>query len=292
MNIDGSLLSASSDKSKLLTHIIKYQVSNVQSFEVSADSIVIIDAMVIVQSIDIKALKLTTCEDIGFFFFNKIKSLTKGFQQIHIVFDTYKEPSLKSATRERRRRGEMAVKYKVSPKLDISKLTIKKLLTHIETKKDLKKYLSNLCSERLMQQNREFVISVDGVSFGSLEFPSNNNHEEADTLIVLHAKLASSTTAFQPRIVIFSPDTDVLVLLVSHAMKLSKECYLQLSHAGIVNIHTIRQNLREQKSKSLIGLHTLTGCDTVGKFAGKTKTSWWNEFLSTHHSFPNWRKLY
>ena len=90
-----------------------------------------------------------------------------------------------------------------------------------------------------MQQNREFVISVDGVSFGSLEFPSNNNHEEADTLIVLHATLASSTNAFQPQIVIFSPDTDVLVLLVSHAMKLSKECYLQLSHTGIVNIHTI-----------------------------------------------------
>ena len=88
------------------------------------------------------------------FFFNKITSLTKGFQQIHIVFDTYKEHSLKSATRERRRRGENAIKYKVSPKLDISKLTIKKLLTHIETKKDLTKYLSNLCSERLMQQKR------------------------------------------------------------------------------------------------------------------------------------------
>ena len=167
MNIDVTLLSASSGKSKLLSHIIKYQVSNVQSFEVSAHSIDIIDAMVIVQSIDIKALKLTTCEDIGIFFFNKITSLTKGFQQIHIVFDIYKEPSLKSATRERRRREEMAVKYKVSPKLDISKLTIKKLLTHIETKKDLTKYLSNLCSERLMQQNGECVISVDGVSFGS-----------------------------------------------------------------------------------------------------------------------------
>ena len=61
------------------------------------------------------------------------------FQQIRIVFDTYKEHSLKSATRERRIRGENAIKYKVSPKLDISKLTIKKLLTHIETKKHLTK---------------------------------------------------------------------------------------------------------------------------------------------------------
>ena len=77
-----------------------------------------------------------------------LTSLTKGFQQIHNVFDNYKEHSLKSATRERRRRGENAIKYKVSPKLDISKLTIKKLLTHIETKT---KYLSNLCLERLMQ---------------------------------------------------------------------------------------------------------------------------------------------
>ena len=181
------------------------------------------------------------------------------------------------------------MQHKVSPKLEISKLTIKKLLTHIETKKDLTKYLSNLCSERLMQQKREFVISVDSVSFGSLEF-SNNNHEEADTLIVLHATLASSTTALQPRIVIFSLDTDVLVLLVSHATKLSKECYLHtcylhvlLAHAGIVNIHTVRENLGEQKSKAF-GLHALTGCDTVGKLAGETKTSWWNGFLKADSS--------
>ena len=91
--------------------------------------------------------------------------------------------------------------------------------------------------------------------------------------------LASFTIALQPRIVIFSPDTDVLVLLVSHAMKLSKECYLQLSHAGIVNIHTIQENLGEQKCKAIIGLHALNGCDTVGKFAGKSRTSCWNEFL-------------
>ena len=111
MNIDGSLLSASSDKSKLLTHIIKYQVSNVQSFKVSADSIALIDAMLIVQCIDIKAWKVKTCEDIGNLFFNKITPLTKGFQKIHYVFDTYKEHSLKFATRERRRRGENAIKY-------------------------------------------------------------------------------------------------------------------------------------------------------------------------------------
>ena len=86
------------------------------------------DAMAIVQGGDIKALKLKTCEDIENVFFNKITSLTKGFQQIYIVFGTYKEHSLKFATRERRRRGENAIKYKVSPKLDISKLTIKKLL--------------------------------------------------------------------------------------------------------------------------------------------------------------------
>ena len=48
----------------------------------------------------------------------------------------------------------------------------------------------------------------------------------------------------------------------------------------MINITHIHESLRERKTKALSGLHSFSGCDTVGKFTGKGKRSWLQTFMS------------
>ena len=101
-----------------------------------------------------------------------------------------------------------------------------------------------------------------------------SNHEEADTWMILHAKHVQGLCIIH--------DTDVLVLILSHSntldashMKAGKG-----SKSRIINIKSVRDQITKDLPpgtslqdflKSLIGLHVLTGCDTVSAFAGKGK---------------------
>ena len=102
------------------------------------------------------------------------------------------------------------------------------------------------------------------------------SHEEADTRMILHAK------HIQGPILIHADDTDVLVLLLSHSNVLG-DVYIKAgrgSKSRIIQIKRIVENLTKDLAtvigvqdflKSLIGLHAITGCDTVSTFTGKGK---------------------
>ena len=102
------------------------------------------------------------------------------------------------------------------------------------------------------------------------------NHEEADTLMVLHAKHTRG------KCVIHSLDTEVLVLLFGHAHKLAK-CYLQKGKEAkhrIVWISEVADQLgkkvtegipKQDACEGLIVLHALTDCYTVSAFTSKGK---------------------
>ena len=106
------------------------------------------------------------------------------------------------------------------------------------------------------------------------------NHEEADTRMILHAEHSGGTS------IIHCDDTDVLVLLLSHSNSLGR-CYLKKgrgSKSRIIELSQVVEKLvkqlaagihRQEFLKSLIGAHSLTGCDTVSAFAGKGK---WKAF--------------
>ena len=101
-------------------------------------------------------------------------------------------------------------------------------------------------------------------------------HEEADTRIVLHAQHASG------KCVIHCDNTDVLILPLAHSQSLG-ECYIKKgksSQFGIIEMSLIVDYLskqffddicKENYLKALIGIHALTGCDTVSAFCGKGK---------------------
>ena len=102
------------------------------------------------------------------------------------------------------------------------------------------------------------------------------SHEEADTRMILHA------SHIQGPVLIHTYDTDVLVLLLSHSNILG-DVYMKAgrgSKSRIIQIKRIVENLTKDLAtgirvqdflKSLIGLHAISGCDTVSAFAGKGK---------------------
>ena len=48
---------------------------------------------------------------------------------------------------------------------------------------------------------------------------------------------------------------------------------------GYVDIKLLSEKLENDTSKALLTLHALTGCDTTGKFEGKSKQFWFWRFL-------------
>ena len=58
---------------------------------------------------------------------------------------------------------------------------------------------------------------------------------------------------------VFSPDTDVLVLLIEHSSKISPRLNMVLSPTNTIDIKYVAGILGEDKYNALIGLHALTG---------------------------------
>ena len=99
-----------------------------------------------------------------------------------------------------------------------------------------------------------------------------SDHEEADTRLLLHAKHAAET---HNRIVIQSPDTDVVVLSVAHFQRLGcNELWFKTGvkdKSRFIPIHTLAAKFGSQLCDSLLSLHALTGCDSTSALSGLGK---------------------
>ena len=97
----------------------------------------------------------------------------------------------------------------------------------------------------------------------------------------VHAKSASIT---YEKVLISSPDTDVLLIALSKCSEINARLYMLTgtgSKKRIIDIDEVADGLhwefgldicsKEQLLKSMIGLHWFTGCDTVSAFASKGK---------------------
>ena len=101
-----------------------------------------------------------------------------------------------------------------------------------------------------------------------------SDHEEADTRLLLHAKHACEDGH---RIVIQSPDTDVLLLCVSHYREIG--CQELWFRTGVkdrlryIPAHDVSTNLDPEICSALPAFHALTGCDSTSAFLciGKKK---------------------
>ena len=86
---------------------------------------------------------------------------------------------------------------------------------------------------------------------------------------------------FGKLILVLCNDTDVFCLLLTFYWKIRcVNIVVKWSEEMYLDIGMICSSLGEQKAKCFIGLHSLTGCDTVEKVYGKSKLSWVKLFPS------------
>ena len=78
---------------------------------------------------------------------------SQEYDEIRMVFDKYQENSLKDLTRHKRTQGK-SQRYKISSDANIEGITMKMLLSHVLTKRDLTMFLGDELAESLQQMGK------------------------------------------------------------------------------------------------------------------------------------------
>ena len=226
---DGTILPCL-DKSKLIHLLNKLATAETpqddqQPEEVGMDftpdapshKIALVDGMVLLQKMAKKPAKIVTVKDLGECFNDRIMSLKRDYHEIILVFDTYRDDSLKSATRDKRRQGRAPIQYHVRDDTNIKHIPISRLLSHEKTKADLTNYLAAKTLEYNRTSHKLVISSSSGHTRSNKDLLfQDNNHEEADTLLTYQAVLASQQNPSKGQMVFFSQDTDVLVFILAN----------------------------------------------------------------------------
>jgi len=175
--------------------------------------IALVEGMVLVQQMAKKPATIVTIKDLSECFNDRQMSLTRDYDEIILVFDTYRDNSLKSATRDKRRQGRASVQYQVRDDTTIKHIPMSRFLSHDKTKTDLTNYFAakTLRVQQYITQTGHYLLCRHTKSNKDLLF-QNNNHEKADTLLIYQAVLASQRNPPDAQMLFFSPDTDVLML--------------------------------------------------------------------------------
>ena len=278
------------DKSKLMARLESYQ-DGFQDRPLPATEHVLIDGGLILHSHLSSLGYISSYESLARSLLGQV--CRNNAQTVHVLFDKYRECSLKS--NERDARGSVHKKFVITGSEQSPKLGCQKLLRIPSFKEELAKFLLK------EWQNNNYVHILGAktlfVSHGGecLKYKAESeimltekpllfqaNHEEADTLIGFHlSKLHGNA-------VIRSSDTDVLVVAIAmlalNKVPIDSENdqgnYSVILDCGTSNnrryidVNSIRNHL-ESKQKNLAialpGLHAFTGCDFTEAFNRKGK---------------------
>jgi len=120
--------------------------------------------MVLVQQMTKKSGTISIVKDLSQHFIDRLLTLTEDFDEVILVFDTYKAKSLKQKTREKRRQGKDPIQYQIADDTSIKQIPMGRFLSHEKTKADLAKYLA----EAVLKKNAN----------------APKKHEDADTLMM------------------------------------------------------------------------------------------------------------
>jgi len=177
----------------------------------------------------------------------------------------YIQQSLKARTRKKRTSGN-ETRYKISSNSDISKIPLKTLLANIETKQALTEYLAAYVMDSL-EGTRKLAITFAKQTVTNISDFSDDmrchDHEEADTLLILHAIGVAKRNPFTECIIV-SPDTDVFLLLLHHYEQIPNATLFRTRTGNKerdISIQRCYESLGSEKSKAIFGFHVLTGCD-------------------------------
>ena len=83
-----------------------------------------------------------TVVDLSHTFNYLLLSMTMEYDEIILVFDTYRDVCLKYTTREARLQGQRPMQYQIHDETRIKHITMKRFLSHDKTKADIADYLA------------------------------------------------------------------------------------------------------------------------------------------------------
>jgi len=115
----------------------------------NCQKIAVVDRMVLVQKLSKKAV--VTVKDLSVCFNDRLMNLTRHFDEVIVVFDTYRADSLKNRTKQKRRKGKDPMQYQVRDETSIRHITLSPFLSHDQTKANLTECLA----EKTLDYNKD-----------------------------------------------------------------------------------------------------------------------------------------
>lgn len=278
-NADGVM--AKTDKSTLFRKLEEFSKSKPPN---AADAC-IVDGNFILYTLPLSNLP-KTYEGLARTYLIKICALSTN--SVHVAFDSYHEPSIKSS--ERSRRGNSVRNYVITgpqqnrpvDMLDALKsTTFKKSLPSFFVEEWKKDHYMDIIGTRILYVNHLGICTRYFVQNG--EFKNENvlelccNHDEADTKLCLHA-LYSSKMEGITNIVIRASDTDVGIILIHHAHKCRANMWMltgliSKNNLRYVNLTEIANSLGSDVCDALPAIHAFTGSDYTSCFVQKGKVN-------------------
>ena len=266
-------------KSSLL-HKLEGTVSPLSS--VSGEYTFIVDGMACVRQIKVAKMKYG---QFAITLLRYIIGLAKTAERIDVVFDVYKDISIKDVERNRRSHGELKLSQIVSS-ADIKQWS--QVLSSNENKNKLVSFVVAEWKHNLsiLGEKKVFVtLNTDALMLTSTAFSPvptlRSDHEEADTRMLLHAKHASLSC---DKVMIYTPDTDVIIAAISVCSAIEADLFVMTGKGNarrIIDITKIAEKANEKLNRTtldeqtfqmaLLGYHSFTGCDTTSCFAGRGK---------------------
>ena len=187
--------------------------------------VALVDAMAEVQALDKPDCVINCCLQLADHFISRLNDKYNRVNEVGLrkIFDRYAAPhSLKQATRSRRQGTQLPVAYHVTNTTNIAKVSMKRLLSHSQTKSELPGYLGQKILEHALAEGHRLVVAWGTQCSATFTDKSymNSDQEEADTELILHAVYATACGATS--IDICSPDTDMLILAICRYPELCK----------------------------------------------------------------------
>lgn len=208
-----------------------------------------------------------------------IRKQLEDADRVDVVWDTYRSSSIKESAREKRGKGirrKVAGPNKIPGKWQ-------EFLRDSDNKEELFAFLSKKVATAEFPTGKVVAITSGQKVLirGADHSMPDNNHEEADTKILLHLQDTLQTGSCT--CLVRTVDTDVIVIITGKFHQLQALCPAANIWVAFgtgknfthFHINTIAHALGEEKSTALPTFHSFTGCDTVSAFFGKGKLSAW-----------------
>ena len=142
-----------------------------------------------------------------------------------------------------------------------------RFLSHDKTKADLTNYLAAKTLEYNSTSDKLVITSSSGRTRSNKDLCfQDNNHEEAGTLLIYQAVLALQRNPPDAQIDFFSPDTDVLVLVIANYDFMLKNTSISMA-SRVMGIEPIWRAIGAERAKAFPAFHAFTRADNTGRFS-------------------------